>query len=375
MKQLIPAPAAAVLMAFGSAAAQEIEVFLDDKYVAYHVPGRMTLGAEDEYTAGVAFADFDGDGDPDLFAANGRHWPGRNELWFNNGAGRFPEAGEAGARKATAYGVCPRDYDNDGDVDVVIARDQLKPVLYLNDGKGNFPEQVEFGRSGPARDCAAADFDGDGAPDIAFTARGAKSYVVFGSLRMDRPPYDIVAGFSVGVTSADLDGDGQQDLLFTNRGGATLTFVRNKGGRTFEEGRPLSSLELQSRSARAVDVDGDSDLDIAVAIVDGANVVVMNDDGAFDRLVDIGPEDEESFSIAAADFNKDGRPDLLVGNIGDDAVVLNLPSGYKRVLIPGSRGNTYAVAVADVNGDGLPDFVLGNSLSPNLLFWTAEADE
>lgn len=362
--------------AMATASAQELVVDLDETYAAYHAESRMALGDEDEFTAGLAAADFDGDGDLDLFVANGRHWPQQDEVWFNSGGGVFVEVAPVGKRKATAYGACPGDYDNDGDIDMVVARDQLAPVLYINDGHGDFSGETEFGRAGPARDCASADFDGDGRLDVALSARGASGYVVYGPLaKKPGKPYDLAEGFMVGVAAGDLDGDGRPDLLYANRGGPTLTFARNLGKREFAEAVQVSSLERQSRSAQTVDMDGDGDLDIVAAVIDGANVVVMNDGGAFDRIIEIGPQSEESYSVAIGDFNQDGRPDALIGNIGDDAIVLNTAEGFERVVLEGTGGNTYALVVGDMQGDGLPDFVLGNSLANNRMFWLFEPDE
>lgn len=355
------------------AMAQAFETRLDENYDVFHRPSRMQLGNADVFTAGMALSDLDGDGDLDLFVANGRHWPGQNEVWFNNGAGKFLEVSHVGHRKATAYGVCPGDFDGDGDVDIVVARDHLKPIVLLNDAAGEFPEQTQFGRVGPARDCSAGDFDGDGILDVALTARGSSAYVVFGPLSSGGSELvDVADGFIVGVSNADFDGDGDLDLLFANRGGSTLTLVRNNGARTFEKPISLSHLKRQSRSAQPADMDGDGDIDIAVAIVDGANAVVMNDNGEFNRVVEIGPDSEESYSILTDDFNDDGRTDLLVGNIGDDALILNLQSGYRRVVLTGSDGDTYVLESGDVNRDGTPDFVLGNSRSPNRLYYTRQ---
>ncbi len=376
MKLRLPILLSVMALSNFAALAQEFRTQLDDNVDAYHNPARMFLGTADDFTAGLALTDLDGDGDLDLFVANGRHWPGQNEVWFNNGAGKFMEVANVGTRKATAYGVCPGDFDADGDIDIVIARDQLKPIILFNDGTGNFPEQNEFGRLGPARDCSAGDFDDDGVLDIALTARGASAYVVFGPLSSTASaPVDVADGFIVGVSNADFDSDGDLDLLFAHRGGHTLSLVRNNGQRTFEEPVSLSGLKLQSRSAMPADMDNDGDSDIVVAIVDGANVVVMNDNGSFDRIVEIGPDNEVSYSIRAADFNGDGRTDLLVGNFEDDAVILNLPSGYQRVPLTGSKGDTYVLAVGDVNADGSPDFVLGNSLSPNKLYFIRQRQQ
>ncbi len=366
----------ACMLAAPSASAQELVISLGKELAAYHVEARMALGADDDFTAGLALTDFDGDGDLDLFVANGRHWLQQDEVWFNNGEGKFVEVALVGKRKATAYGVCPGDYDRDGDMDVVVARDQLAPILHLNDGNGNFSKEVEFGRAGPARDCAMADFDSDGNLDVILSARGAAGYVVYGPLTMKpSKPHDLAKGFMVGVSAGDLDGDGKTDLLYTNRGGPTLTYARNLGERDFAEAVPISPLKKQSRSAHTADIDGDGDLDIVVAIIDGANAIVMNDAGAFDRIIKIGPEDEETYSSAIVDFNGDDRADILIGNDGDDAIVLNLSEGFIRVALTGSGGDTYGLAVGDVNGDGLQDFVLGNSLSKNRLFWLINPDE
>ena len=367
----VPTIFAVLALANVGAMAQSPEIKLDDDFDVMHQPSRMQLGSAEEYTAGMALVDFDSDGDLDLFVANGRHWPGQNEVWFNNGAGKLLEVAHVGTRKATAYGVCPGDFDGDGDVDVIVARDHLKPVVFLNDGDGAFPIKTPFGRIGPARDCSAGDFDNDGGLDVALTARGASAYVVFSPLSSTRSEIvDVATGFIVGVSNADFDGDGNLDLLFANRGGHTLTLVRNSGARTFEHSMPISQLKLQSRSAQPADMDGDGDVDIVVAVVDGANVVMLNDNGDFKRAIEIGPDSEESYSILPRDFNGDGRLDLLVGNIGDDAIILNRPSGYKRIKLTGSDGDTYALATGDVNGDGIPDFVLGNSLAPNKVYFT-----
>ncbi len=55
----------------------------------YHSQGRYILNADKARTASVAAGDIDGDGDIDIVAANGRHWPDQNEIFINNGYGKI----------------------------------------------------------------------------------------------------------------------------------------------------------------------------------------------------------------------------------------------------------------------------------------------
>ena len=84
---------------------------------------RDLLGISEHLTASLSFADVDGDGDLDVLCANGRHWPEQNEVYLNNGLGRFTSGYALGKELATSYAVPAGDLDGDGDVDVVVAND------------------------------------------------------------------------------------------------------------------------------------------------------------------------------------------------------------------------------------------------------------
>ncbi len=83
-----------LVLAFPSVlAAQERSFRWTDRYV---------LGTELRLSAGLTFADVDGDGDMDALVANGRHWPQPNEVYLNNGAARFTVSYQLGSRRHPA---------------------------------------------------------------------------------------------------------------------------------------------------------------------------------------------------------------------------------------------------------------------------------
>ena len=99
---------------------------------------------------GTRFFDADNDGDRDLFIANGHlesdveqyenaTFPQRNQLFLNTGDGRFEEcAADGGALslKRVSRGAAFGDYDDDGDIDVLVANVAAQPTLMRNDGAG-----------------------------------------------------------------------------------------------------------------------------------------------------------------------------------------------------------------------------------------------
>jgi len=65
----------------------------------------------------MGVGDIDNDGDIDVVIANGRHWPGQNRIFFNNGSGKFSVSKPLGIERATSYSTELADFDNDGDLD------------------------------------------------------------------------------------------------------------------------------------------------------------------------------------------------------------------------------------------------------------------
>ena len=64
---------------------------------------RLVLGIHEELTSSVSAGDIDGDGDTDLVLANGRHWPGQNRIFLNNGRGIFTVSYNLGSEESTSY--------------------------------------------------------------------------------------------------------------------------------------------------------------------------------------------------------------------------------------------------------------------------------
>ncbi len=139
-------------------------------------------------SAGLALFDFDRDGDIDVYFLNGAPLPGtqagrppRNALYRNDGDGTFTDVSNAAgiaARPGWGMGMVCADYDDDGDTDVFVANDVSENFLFNNDGTGKFEEAgllagVAFDLGGNAQgsmgvDCG--DYDHDGRLDFYLTS-------------------------------------------------------------------------------------------------------------------------------------------------------------------------------------------------------------
>jgi hypothetical protein len=279
-----------------------------------------------------AWADYDGDGDLDLFVGFGGATANR---LYRNDSGMLIDAG-ANAGVAESRGTLAAawaDYDADGDVDLVVGyapgpESVLK--LYRND-RGKFTDiarDVGVARdSGRVRQVAWIDFDGDGDLDL-FVAFRERANALF---KNDGGKFADVAGQigladtrkTVGAVWFDYDEDGDLDLYTGNMDGDANGLMRNDAGKFTDVagasglawgGREASNTQNGTVRPCAADVDGDGHLDLFTANY-GKNGLFLNRGGG--KFVDASADwkvnvDGRYDSCALSDFDNDGRIDVYV---------------------------------------------------------------
>lgn len=268
--------------------------------------------------SGAAWIDYDNDGYLDLFLANGAATnvykpahPLRSALYHSNGDGTFTDVTEKAGLSAAglfAMGVAVGDYDNDGLEDLYVVG-YGRSILYHNNGNGTFTDVTEkagvanLGKWGSS--AAWFDYDRDGKLDL------------------------IVANY------VDFTPDG--NLICTNEGrraychpnkyhGQTPTLFHNEGNGVFTDVSRSSKIGLKAGNGLGVvcfDYDGDGWTDVFLANDSMENFLYRNKgNGTFEEVgieagVALGEDGkaEAGMGADAADYDRDGLPDLFVTHL------------------------------------------------------------
>lgn len=284
------------------------------------------------------------------------------------------------------------DYDADGDPDLFFGFNGGGNRLYRNDA-GTFTEvAVAAGIADvrPTRAAAWSDIDGDGDADliVGFTPAGGPVLKLYANDRgqftdvTDDWKLNADSGAVRQISGIDLDGDGDIDVFVAFRDGANALF-RNDGG-TFREIAATIGLADTRRTVGAVwfDADDDGDLDLYAANMDGdANGFFRNDDGHFTDVADSlglawggrapGDPDNGTVRPCAADVDNDGRLDLFTANYGPNGLFLNRGARFddvsaERGVAIDSRYDT--CAFADYDGDGLLDYYVNGTVTGGISY-------
>lgn len=351
-------------------------------------------------TRASAWADFDDDGDQDLYVVRG---PGENALLVNAGGqftdGTPAELLESGEGRSAVWA----DFDNDARVDLFLANDGTNR-LFHNDGGGSFTDVVVPPMDDPATTVSGTwvDFDNDRKVDLFFiddgtptlllrnagvgpfvdatlppldytSEPGAAAWGDFDSdgdadlYRVSRSPGDgrllrnegfgfftdvtsgPLANFGVGVTALwdDFDNDLDLDLFLLNEGAGTGLFL-NDGGASFSAAPWNPTLAGTARTAASGDVDFDGDLDLFIGTEMGVQLFRNDGSGAFvdatePFLLDVT---DDVRSVTLADVDADGDLDLFAGVIGQDRLFRNdVDSGNRwiHLLLVGTASNRSAI--------------------------------
>ena len=342
--------------------------------------------------------DMNGDGIPDVVTPPSRKGDGRPGIFLGSGGGTFA------AWKGVTWpgnvpfdygGIVVEDFDRDGHQDIVLAIHFKGQYVLYGNGEGDFSRARLLPTPDPrvsSRAVSAADFDGDGRPDVVFLAE--IDYDLGTSLRLEDAGtvwtvLNTEAGWKAGFTglplrvigdnleSIDVDTDGRPDLVlasnatdwrrlvFLNRGAegwvgplhrGVLSNAQHPDVATQSAGGDVDLfmpfIQFLAPAGQTIARTGLIRYRADAKGVDEKGEVLVMDDRRFDPW----------FRVAAGDLNGDGRVDLVASRKDGEVVVFiqSETGDLYREESPDlvSKGRAYDIRLVDLDGNGLDDVVI-----------------
>ncbi len=181
------------------------------------------------------------------------------------------------------------------------------------------------------------------------------------------------------VAVGDLNGDLVPDLAVANSGDDSAAVLLGNGDGTFQPPRSVyfaAGASPQSVAIADFNRNGRPDLIVANTGTNAVALLAGNGDGTFQTPVNLGAGAGPS-SVTAADFNADGKPDLAIANTGSNTVVVRLGNGngtFQTARSFAVAGGPFFVTIGDVNRDNRSDLVVANSGSGRIAVLLGKGD-
>ncbi len=329
--------------------------------------------------SGAGFSDYDGDGDLDVYLVNGSLLdlpegvpPPSDRLYRNDGEARFTDVtDEAGLREGEwGAGCLFADFDNDGDPDLFVSN--FGPdVLYRNNGDGTF---IDISREAGVHDprwgsgAAAGDFDSDGFLDLVVA-----NHAVF-----DRhaPPEQNCYWKGVKVSCGPLSHPPETHLLYRNRGDLTFEDHSVASGVALKRGYGFGVVLDYFDDDELLDIYVANDLTENFLFLNRGRFE-FEDFGALSGAAYVeGGRPQAGMGVDSGDYDADGKPDIYVTNFSDDYNTLYRNDGsglFSDVTYRARLGEPtfpylgWATRFLDVEHDGDLDlFVVNGHIWPEV---------
>lgn len=330
---------------------------------------------------GIAPADFDKDGKLDFAVVWTTGGPLQLSIYMGDGLGHFTLKSTYSIGIGTSHPpltIATGDVNGDGIPDVIVPDSSNGTVaVFLGKGDGTFPNSAEYPAAVPGATAptavAVADLNKDGRLDIVAASSsgccpwGGGIHVLLGNGNgtfQNAVFYPNPQGVDGGqLVIADLDANGKLDVVESSYGGWNVAVFLGNGDGTFQTAKNYT---VESATSVAVgNLTSDKKPEIVVtSSSDSTAYVLLNKGSGVFQVSNVYSTDFAPQMAYLADFNKDGKLDLLVTNANGQYVTVALGNGdgtfrdsvhYNET--PGSLSWANAIAVADFNLDGNPDVI------------------
>ncbi len=275
--------------------------------------------AMDEHP-GLAIVDLDRDGFDDIYVMP--HW-GQNQMYRNRGDGSFEEIGTqvgldiAGHTAAAVFA----DFDNDGDLDAMLARTQ-EPSLYLRNDDGRFHDaavDIDGGLPKLASSVTAVDMNGDGLLDVYFATYAVRRLTRDFFSKKSTKDTPLLDGFVTPAASTELRRRLEASAqVYDFPGPPNVALLNTGNGHFVVEPRSPLGVFANTYQATWADYDADGDPDAYLANDFAPNHLLRNDGkGQFADVTTASGTSDVGFGMGATwgDIDGDAREDLYVSNM------------------------------------------------------------
>jgi hypothetical protein len=321
---------------------------------------------------GAAFLDFDGDGLQDIFFVNGGETPHakndspvRNALYRNLGNGKFEDvAAKAGIDHLSFYGmgVAAADYDNDGFPDIFITGFPSS-ALFHNNGDGTFTDVTDHAgvkNAGKwAANAAWFDFDRDGYLDLVVT-----NYAQFSFADSKKCEFNGERAYC-----AQQAYPGMPLTLYHNNGDGTFTDLSESSGFAKLIGRALGVVAIDVNDDGWPDLFVARDASPNLLLLNQKNGTFRDVASEAEVAYDSAGVAKAGMGVDAGDVNGDGKPDFVVTNFNDQyhSLFVSSPSLLYDDQTVASRLSAYTksyvgwgIHFIDYDNDGSLDLIMVN---------------
>jgi hypothetical protein len=335
--------------------------------------------------ASVEIADFNKDGKPDIAVANTED--SSLTILLNAGNRKFIQApGSPFYAGHFPNDIAIADFNKDGNADIALSNHEKKYVtVLLGNGKGQFAEAPHSPFSVQVKPhthgIIAADFNGDGNPDIATDSWAVDSIVILsgdGNGNFSNPVYYATGKHPYQrLRTADFNKDNKPDIVTTNLDGNTVTILLNDGHSGFK--KYFFDAGNTPFGVAAGDVNGDGNIDLAII----NSPTISGGKPGKDGLIILPGDGKGNFSpfkgspfntglgptrVAIGDLNNDGISEIAVSNYNSNFIsIYHMARNgvFSSLQVPAGK-SADGISIFDMDGDDKKDIIVTSAAENNV---------